>query len=167
MPLRLRETDLATLVAETAARLPRDPQQQITLSLSNDLAPTLLDPDRIEQIVSNLLDNAAKYSPEHGEITVTLARETGGVQLCVRDQGIGLPPGSAEHVFQPFGRAPNAQAANIPGLGLGLYISRQIAEQHGGRLWAESAGEGLGTTLCLWLPCVPVDIPDTAGAAHA
>jgi signal transduction histidine kinase len=72
--------------------------------------------------------------------------------LRVRDQGIGLPPGAAEQIFQPFGRAANAQTANIPGLGLGLYICRQIANRHGGKLWAESEGEGQGTTLCLWLP---------------
>jgi signal transduction histidine kinase len=82
------------------------------------------------------------------------------VLLRVRDHGIGLPPGTAERIFQPFGRATNAVTANIPGLGLGLYISRQIAQQHGGRLWAESSGEGQGTTLCLWLPVAHPDQPE-------
>ena len=70
----------------------------------------------------------------------------------MRDSGIGLPADDVEHVFQPFGRAANAAAANIPGLGLGLYLCRQIAEQHGGQLWATSLGEEQGTTLYLSLP---------------
>jgi signal transduction histidine kinase len=74
--------------------------------------------------------------------------------LSVRDSGIGLPADAAEQIFEPFGRATNALGRNIQGLGLGLYICRQIAEQHGGRLWAESAGEGEGATLRLWLPRV-------------
>jgi signal transduction histidine kinase len=57
-----------------------------------------------------------------------------------------------ERIFEPFGRAANATRLNLPGMGLGLYICRQLAERHGGRLWAESRGEGGGTTMHLWLP---------------
>jgi signal transduction histidine kinase len=70
----------------------------------------------------------------------------------VRDYGIGLSAGAEDTLFEPFGRAPNAAARNLPGLGLGLYICRRIAELHGGRIAAESEGEGLGTTFRLWLP---------------
>ena len=71
-----------------------------------------------------------------------LDREDAGGQLVrVCDQGIGLPADSVERIFEPFGRADNAVEAQIPGLGLGLYICRQIATQYGGRLWAESSGE--------------------------
>ena len=76
----------------------------------------------------------------------------GGTLLTVADQGIGLPPGAGEAIFQPFGRAANAERSTVPGLGLGLYVCRNVVERHGGRIWAESAGEGLGTTLSLWLP---------------
>jgi signal transduction histidine kinase len=153
LPLRAQPTDLAALVGSVMARL----QEQTTAHrlVSNFGAspgPVPVDPDRIEQVAENLLGNAIKYSPDGGEIRVTLASEAGGVVLGVRDAGIGLPQGVLERIFEPFGRAPNAVGRNIEGLGLGLYICRQIAEQHGGRLWAESEGEGRGTTLRLWLP---------------
>ena len=64
-----------------------------------------------------------------------------------------LPPGSDDAIFAPFERTSSAEARQIPGLGLGLYISRSIVERHGGRIWAESAGEDRGTTVSIWLPC--------------
>jgi signal transduction histidine kinase len=70
----------------------------------------------------------------------------------VRDEGIGLPPGAAEAIFAPFARAANAIAGGASGMGLGLYLCRGIIAGHGGRVWAESAGEGRGTTVSLWLP---------------
>jgi signal transduction histidine kinase len=83
---------------------------------------------------------------------VAVCAAGGGVQVSVRDEGIGLPPGTAETIFAPFGRAANAAASGAPGLGLGLYICRDIVVRHSGRLWAESAGEGRGATFHLWLP---------------
>jgi two-component system phosphate regulon sensor histidine kinase PhoR len=74
------------------------------------------------------------------------------VLVSVSDTGIGLPTQAAEAIFEPFGRASNAQQQQLPGMGLGLYIARQIVEQHGGRIWADSAGEGLGTQVSVWLP---------------
>jgi signal transduction histidine kinase len=79
----------------------------------------------------------------------------GGVLLSVDDPGIGLPPGASTTIFEPFGRARNAETSSIPGLGLGLHISRGIVERHGGRIWAESKGEGRGTTVHVWLPSRP------------
>jgi signal transduction histidine kinase len=112
------------------------------------------DATRLEQILDNLLGNAAKYSPAGSPIDVRLSVEEDSVTVMVQDTGIGLPDSAAERIFEPFGRAENAIARNVPGMGLGLYVSRRIAELHAGRLWAESAGEGQGTTLYLWLPRV-------------
>jgi signal transduction histidine kinase len=78
-----------------------------------------------------------------------------GALLTVRDRGIGLPPGAAAAIFEPFRRAPNAAARRLPGAGVGLYLCRQIVEHHGGRIWAESPGEGQGATLSVWLPRDP------------
>jgi PAS domain S-box-containing protein len=155
LPLRFKDMDLADLVRGVAAReQSRSDGPRIVLSLARDPCPIVADADRLEQVITNLLDNARKYSPQGRTIEVELSAADGGVLLAVCDHGIGLPTGSAGRIFEPFGRAQNATERNIPGLGLGLYISRQIVERHGGRLWAESRGEGHGSTFRLWLPAL-------------
>lgn len=156
LPLRMRPVEPAALVAAAArrAREQLGDAHPVTTAIAPEVAGRTVeaDPDRIDQILSNLLDNAAKYSSDGAPIHVAVAPEADGVLVSVRDEGIGLPPHELELVFEPFRRASNAERANLPGLGLGLAICQSIAERHGGRIWAESAGEGLGTTLRLWLP---------------
>jgi len=121
-----------------------------------DIQPTCTvsaDPTRLEQVLINLLTNAVKYSPDAGTITLRVNPADAGVRVDVADQGIGLLPDRLERIFEPFARAPSAAARQIPGMGLGLHISHQIVEQHGGRIWAASAGEGKGSTFSMWLPC--------------
>jgi signal transduction histidine kinase len=129
-------------------------------------APLEGDADRIEQVLVNLLDNAAKYSPDGGEILVRVVGQAGGLALGVQDPGIGLPAEAVETIFQPFGRAPNAARRNLPGMGLGLYICRSIVERHGGRIWADSEGEGRGTAITAWLPASAPLPPDRHEPAH-
>ena len=74
------------------------------------------------------------------------------IQIVVQDHGIGLPAAAAERIFEPFSRATNAEQLQITGMGLGLFICRNIIEQHHGRIWARSAGEGTGTVISVWLP---------------
>jgi len=83
---------------------------------------------------------------------VQLARDGDGYVMKVLDQGMGLPNGSVGRIFEPFERAANAAMQNLPGMGLGLTICRDIVDRHGGRIWAESEGEGRGTTVSVWLP---------------
>jgi len=114
------------------------------------------DSDRLLQVLTNLLDNAEKFSPSNEAIQVKLEPSSdAGWLLTVQDHGVGLPPGAHELIFEPFGRVVNPAARYVPGLGLGLSISRDIVHRHGGRLWAESAGEGLGTVFFVWLPTSP------------
>ena len=156
LPLRFREVDLADLVRGAAARQQTRGQfPRLQFEPMCEPCPLVADAHRLEQVLTNLLDNAAKYSPRGEPIDIELAGDEHGILLTVRDRGIGLPLGAEERIFEPFGRAANATERNIPGLGLGLYICRQIAERHGGRLWAESAGEDRGTSLRLWLPRQP------------
>jgi PAS domain S-box-containing protein len=153
LPMRPQETDLAKLLESVVERLcEQNVAHRLVLDLGDVPCVATIDPDRVEQVVDNLISNAIKYTPGGGDIQVSLRCEDEGVEVRVRDAGIGLPEGSLERIFEPFGRASNAVQRNIEGLGLGLYICRKIGEQHGGRLWAESEGEGLGTTMRLWLP---------------
>jgi len=156
LPLRPQPLDLAELAHGLVDRYADqvDPAHRVSFAVHGEPPTVVADPDRTEQILTNLLDNAAKYSPAGGEIAVTVEPGEGGdgVLLSVRDEGIGLPPGEAEVIFEPFNRASNAARDNLPGMGLGLHICRSIAERHGGRIWAESPGEGQGTTMYLWLP---------------
>jgi PAS domain S-box-containing protein len=154
LPLDLAPLDLPTLVSEVVARARTrlNTQHPLTLTVADGLVPVLADAARLEQVLTNLLDNAVKYSPAGGAIAVAVRPAGGGVQISVRDEGIGLLPRSTQVIFEPFGRAANATNHHLPGLGLGLYICRSIVIGHGGQLWAESAGEGQGTTFHLWLP---------------
>ncbi|MCA1644454.1 MAG: response regulator [Chloroflexi bacterium] len=111
-----------------------------------------VDRHRMQQALSNVLENAIKYSPGGGRIEVTLRARDSGVLLTVSDEGIGIPREGSRTIFQPFARAMNAQNWQLPGMGLGLYIARQIVDQHGGRIWTDSAGEGRGTVVSIWLP---------------
>ncbi len=156
LPLRPVPLDLAALVRDVGWRFADGLGSTHRLVMDVPAGPitTTVDAARVEQVLTNLLDNAHKYAPEGGEICLALRQEADGhgVELSVQDSGIGLPPGTAEMIFEPFGRAANAASRNLPGLGLGLYICRDIVERHGGRIWAESAGDGQGTTLRIWLP---------------
>jgi PAS domain S-box-containing protein len=154
LPLRPRPVDLAALVRELVVAVEERLDAGHHVAVAGAEAPRVVvaDPDRIEQVITNLLDNALKYSPAGGEIRLALGEDGDGILLTVADPGIGLPPGATEAIFAPFGRTRLAAEAGVPGFGLGLSICRRIVERHGGRIWAESPGEGKGTTLAVWLP---------------
>jgi len=115
-----------------------------------EMVQALVDPLRFEQVVTNLVDNAIKYSPEGGVIKISLTRqpEQHSIRLVVKDQGIGIPPVHRERIFEPFYQA---QARGFAGIGMGLYITRQIIELHGGRIELEFPEEG-GTAFIVILP---------------
>jgi PAS domain S-box-containing protein len=154
LPLRLQEINLEELVRRiglrTSEQLPDG--HALVVDVQGAVPPIQADADRLEQVLTNLLDNAVKYSPDGGTVRLTLGVEGDEVVLAVHDDGIGLPLDAAEAIFHPFGRAPNATSRNLPGMGLGLYICRNIVERHGGRIVARSAGEGHGTTFEVALP---------------
>jgi signal transduction histidine kinase len=109
------------------------------------------DKTRIMQLVDNLLENAIKYSPDGGVVRVRVWAEDEEAHLAVTDQGIGIPPADLPHVFDRFHRAGNVDDRRFAGMGLGLFISRGIVEQHGGRIEVESA-PGQGSTFHVILP---------------
>ncbi|HEY3054777.1 MAG TPA: ATP-binding protein [Thermoanaerobaculia bacterium] len=112
------------------------------------------DRDRLEQVLGNLLENAVKYSPEGSEILVSVENKADEVVTAVCDRGIGIPPDELNQVFERFHRGRKVSSTNYGGLGLGLYITKQIVERHGGTIWVESR-EGAGTTFFFALPAAP------------
>jgi PAS domain S-box-containing protein len=121
----------------------------------------LVDPLRIEQVVTNLIDNAIKYSPEGANIDVSLSNRAEDAQLTVRDYGVGVPVEHRPHIFDRFYQAhAGGPLTSMAGMGLGLYISRQIVELHGGTIEAEFPESG-GTRFVVILPHNPVLAPDS------
>jgi signal transduction histidine kinase len=114
-----------------------------------------IDDRRAEQVFTNLIGNAIKYSPQGGAITITIREETASqmVQISVQDTGIGIPKHQQAQIFGRFIRADNARARDISGTGLGLYLCRELVERQEGHLWFESE-EGAGSTFFVTLPLV-------------
>jgi len=126
------------------------------------------DRDRLEQVLGNLLENAVKYSPDGSEIFVGVEDRGDHLVTSVCDRGIGIPTDEIAQVFERFHRGRQVSSTNYGGLGLGLYITKQIIERHGGAIWVESK-EGAGTTFYFTLPAeaVPASLPQAVPAARS
>jgi two-component system sensor histidine kinase VicK len=113
--------------------------------------PVRTDPDKLQQVLDNLLDNAVKYSPTGGRITVLAERRPGQAQVSISDQGIGIPKEQQGRLFEKFYRVDSPLKHTVAGTGLGLNLCKHIIEAHGGRIWVES-GPGGGSTFSFSLP---------------
>jgi PAS domain S-box-containing protein len=154
LELRPEPTDLVELTRMVISRFeyPAEPEQQHSFTID---APEKLhgiwDPDRLDQVLTNLLSNAVKYSPDGGDIQISIGMQTDDyVELTVSDQGIGIPEEEQGQLFRPFARSETVQRA-ISGVGLGLYISQQIVTRHGGIIWVESK-PGIGSSFVMHIP---------------
>ena len=115
-----------------------------------------IDPDRITQVLDNIMNNAIKYSPDGGTITSRMVVSEDEVIISIKDEGMGIPAEDLEFIFHRFYRVDRARSRAMGGTGLGLAISREVIEQHDGRIWAESV-EREGTTFFIALPYVPFE----------
>jgi len=139
------------LLKETAGRR----KVRVLTRIPDDLAALQVPADerRVKQVLVNLVSNALKFTPAGGRVEIALQRRDDSLAVSVSDTGIGIPRGELERIFDSFyqikGR-PSASKAG--GSGLGLSLARQIVELHGGRIWAESEGDGKGSCLTFTLP---------------
>lgn len=157
-PLVLRQYDLADVAADAvdAARAAAPDTIDIVWQPPDEPVTATFDRDRVYQVATILLDNAVKYSPNGGQVTVSVRASDGDAALAVSDSGIGIPPQHLPHIFDRFYRVDEARSAG--GTGLGLSIARQIAEMHGGRIdVASHPGQGSTFTLRLPLEAWPID----------
>jgi len=145
-------TDIKTLVRETLAKVKRQaPLHQFVTSIPDGLQLVSADPLRIERILYNLLENAAKYSPPGSRIKVSARAEPERLVIGVHDQGGGLSPSEQARIFSPFQRLENSRPDRARGAGLGLVVCQRLVEAHGGKIWVKSK-KGKGSTFYFTLP---------------
>jgi signal transduction histidine kinase len=156
LPLHKDRVGLAAVVEgarETAAHLLAARGHRLTVSLPAEPLFLVADPVRLEQVLTNLLANAAKFTDPGGDIRLTAREELGQVVLRVRDNGRGIAPDLLPRVFDPFWQGPEGQRAR--GLGLGLALVKSLVELHGGSVAARSDGPGTGAEFIVRLPVCP------------
>lgn len=150
LELHREPTDVRDLVEDTVAAFrPRAESAQVTLAMecAADLAPIDVDPVRVRQVLSNLIDNAIRHTPAGGTVTVAAQRSAAGIALEVRDTGSGIAADALPRIFERF-----TKGAGSPGSGLGLPIARGLVRAHGGEIEATSDGVGRGTIVRFTLP---------------
>ena len=157
MSMRAADVDINDVLMEAISRAA---PSAVSVEFKSDLDPRLPivsgDRDRLVQVVSNLVNNAVKYSPEGGTVTLSSRVEGQFALVSITDTGIGIPQDEIGHVFERFRRVRSGAAQSIPGTGLGLTIVKQIVEMHGGKIWVESA-VGHGSSFHFTIPLVAED----------
>ncbi len=149
-----KPTDLVALINEVAARFADVVEDESRIVVDAPArAVVMADASRLDQVFTNLIDNSLKYSSDMEPIEVRVAEDPDGVTVTVADRGIGLDAATEARLFEAFSRGANA--SHVPGLGLGLFITHQIVERHGGRIEAQHAPDGVGSVFRVWLPKEP------------
>jgi PAS domain S-box-containing protein len=142
--------ELARSVVD-AARHYVPPSIELTLTAPDDAPPVAADPDKARQVLTNLVDNAVKYSPDGGRVAVEISVVGSRLRFSIHDEGLGVPPAEHRRIFEKFYRLDPDLTRGVGGTGLGLYISRELLQRMDGRIWVESSGTG-GSTFVAELP---------------
>lgn len=149
----MKHVELAELIDEAVAAMkPQALAKRVAVraELREPIAPARADPEKLQRVLFNLIQNAIRHTPADGSVTVRAEGSPAGVEIEVADTGHGIAPADRARVFEAFYRAGPDKSRSTPGAGLGLAISRSIIEAHGGRIWLES--EGVGTQVRFSLP---------------
>jgi signal transduction histidine kinase/CheY-like chemotaxis protein len=165
--LSLKWTQLATVIhaAADVVRPAADAKGvRLIVEVEPNLGPTMGDPDRLQQIVWNLLSNAVRFTPTGGRVMLSAEGNGSNMTVRVQDTGAGIPAAHLPHIFERFRQVDSTTTRAHSGLGLGLAIVRHLAEAHGGGVVADSAGPGLGATFTVTLPIRAVDTSDSNSA---
>lgn len=167
LQLNISRADLADVVrdAATTVRLLHGGSHTLHVSCQGPV-PADFDRVRISTVVGNLVSNAIKYSPAGTEVAVAIERGEHDVSVAVTDRGIGIRDEDMRHLFTRFGRLPRPETRDVPGTGLGLYLSRELARLHGGDITVTSR-PGSGSTFTLWLPLARAPVLPQAPAPEA
>jgi signal transduction histidine kinase len=153
MSIAIERCDAAAITTEVVDVLrTRAPEGiEVAVSKSRGLPQVAADPDKLRQILTNLIDNAIKYSPDGGRVEVEMSRSGGRVRFRVTDEGLGIPPAEQDRIFEKFFRLDPNLTRGVGGTGLGLYISRELVTRMNGRIWVDSDGRS-GSSFLLELP---------------
>lgn len=165
LQLDVEKFDIVPMLRDTVDRMQgMSAEHQLSAELPESLQ-IVADKSRLDQVITNLISNAIRYSPRGGAVKVFATTEAGELRLSVRDNGIGIPPDKQAVIFERFGQA---HGARYGGLGLGLTITHGIVAQHGGRIWVESSGvPGEGSVFYVALPLTDADKVEVGPEAHA
>jgi PAS domain S-box-containing protein len=144
--------DAVALALEAAEPLVRARRHVLTTNLPTRPLPVLADPVRLGQVVANVVNNAAKYTPDGGHLRVSLGCRHGWLEIVVRDDGIGIAPDMLPHIFDAFTQGRQGLDRAEGGLGLGLKLAQQLTQLHGGTIEAKSEGRGQGSTFVVRIP---------------
>jgi len=157
LDLRTERVDLAAVLraaVETSSTLVKAGGQELTVALPDEPICLDADPVRLAQAVSNLLNNAAKYTEPGGRIWLIAERHGGEAVITVRDTGVGMSPALLSNIFEMFTQGEQSRARTLGGLGIGLTMVRRLVEMHGGTVSADSGGQDMGSTFVVRLPIV-------------
>jgi signal transduction histidine kinase/CHASE3 domain sensor protein len=170
LELRPATMDLAAALRDLVNEMRvRSPERKLVLDIDADALRGEWDRGYLDQVFMNLIENAIRYSPSGGDVKISAGIVAGELRVAVRDEGIGIPAAAMERLFNPYFRHPEARQIAQSGMGIGLYVTRQIVSAHGGRIWADSE-PGCGSTFTVALPLAvvkPAVVPSEPAQAAA
>ncbi|WP_408008790.1 cell wall metabolism sensor histidine kinase WalK [Pseudalkalibacillus sp. A8] len=151
--LNFQKVNLTEMMQQVIDRFEMSKSEKISFEkhLYNKPLPVRIDPDKIIQVLDNIISNALKYSPDGGKVTFNLKKEATNVHISIKDEGVGIPKQNLTKIFERFYRVDKARSREIGGTGLGLAIASEVVKAHNGEIWAESE-YGKGTTIHVKLP---------------